>query len=88
MPRYRELYRRGSYLPAEYKQDLARRVAPILARHGLDRRRGGRARGVGPGEAEHNGVPEDDEGGFPPGSMPVLPASERGRPQAEQLRLL
>lgn len=32
---YRRLYRRGAYLPAEYRADLARRAAPLLARHGL-----------------------------------------------------
>lgn len=32
---YRRLYRRGAYLPAEYRADLARRAAPMLARHGL-----------------------------------------------------
>src|SRR6185436_13789252 len=73
VPRYRELYRRGSYLPAEYKTDLARRAAPILARYGLDRQKGGRARGAAPGEAAHNGVSADGEGGFPAGSLPALP---------------
>jgi DNA repair photolyase len=46
LPRYRELFRRGSYLPAEYRAELARRAAPILARHGLDRQQGGQARGA------------------------------------------
>lgn len=32
---YRQLYRRGAYLPAEYRSELARRVAPLMARHGL-----------------------------------------------------
>src|SRR4051812_7421925 len=50
LPRYRELYRRGSYLPAEYKTDLARRAAPLLARHGLDRQKGGQARGAATGD--------------------------------------
>lgn len=32
---YRRLYRRGAYLPADYRSMLARRVAPLVARHGL-----------------------------------------------------
>jgi DNA repair photolyase len=33
--RYRELYRRGAYLPQDYREALRRRVAPLIARHGL-----------------------------------------------------
>ncbi len=38
--RYRELYRRGAYLPAHYRAELAARAEPLVARHGLtgDRR--------------------------------------------------
>ncbi|MGX5656485.1 Rv2578c family radical SAM protein, partial [Geodermatophilus nigrescens] len=50
VPRYRQLYRGGAYVPAEYRAWLAERVAPLLRRHGLDGHPGGRARGV-PGEA-------------------------------------
>ena len=32
---YRQLYRRGAYLPAEYRDMLRRRVAPLVARHRL-----------------------------------------------------
>jgi DNA repair photolyase len=32
---YRQLYRRGAYLPAEYRDMLRRRVAPLVAKHGL-----------------------------------------------------
>ena len=32
---YRSLYARGSYAPATYRDELAGRVAPLLARHGL-----------------------------------------------------
>lgn len=37
---YRELYRRGAYLPSDYKKMLHDRVAPLIAKHGLapDRR--------------------------------------------------
>ncbi|HEY9265038.1 MAG TPA: Rv2578c family radical SAM protein [Mycobacterium sp.] len=32
---YRRLYRRGAYLPAEYRAQLQRRAAPLVAKHGL-----------------------------------------------------
>jgi DNA repair photolyase len=32
---YRRLYRRGAYLPPEYRAELARTVAPLMARHRL-----------------------------------------------------
>ena len=37
---YRELYRRGAYLPQSYRHMLHERVAPLIAKHGLapDRR--------------------------------------------------
>lgn len=37
---YRELYKRGAYLPSDYKKMLHDRVAPLIAKHGLapDRR--------------------------------------------------
>jgi DNA repair photolyase len=39
--RYRELYRRGAYLPPSYRDELRAKAAPLIARHGLagDRRR-------------------------------------------------
>ena len=38
---YRELYRRGAYLPPSYRHELRAKAAPLIARHGLagDRRR-------------------------------------------------
>ncbi len=33
--RYRELYRRGAYLPPWYRDELRARAAPLIARHGL-----------------------------------------------------
>ncbi|MGY2084794.1 intein-containing Rv2578c family radical SAM protein [Blastococcus sp. SYSU DS0539] len=68
VPRYERLYARHAYVPAEYRAWLARRVAPLLARHGLDRRSGGAARGVDGVMAD--GVPGDPEVGFPAGSLP------------------
>lgn len=38
-PRYEQLYGRGAYVPAAYKDELKERVEPILRRHGLDGRR-------------------------------------------------
>ena len=32
---YRELYRRGAYLPPDYRAMLAERAAPLVARHRL-----------------------------------------------------
>jgi DNA repair photolyase len=63
--RYQQLYARRAYVPAEYRTWLSQRVAPLLARHGLDRRKGGQARGVA------SGVPGDEEVGFPDGSLPT-----------------
>ncbi|MFV9636370.1 Rv2578c family radical SAM protein [Mycobacterium neumannii] len=40
VPKYRELYRRGAYLPQDYRKMLHGRAAPLVAKHGLapDRR--------------------------------------------------
>jgi DNA repair photolyase len=35
VPRYRELYARGSYVQKAYRERLGQRVAPLLRRHGL-----------------------------------------------------
>jgi DNA repair photolyase len=87
--RYRRLYARRAYVPAEYRQWLSRRVAPLLARHGLDRQSGGQAR-ASAAEAP-TGVPGDEEVSFPAGSLPskatVAPAGMDGS-APEQLRLL
>jgi hypothetical protein len=32
--RYRELYRRGAYLPPSYREMLRERAAPLIAKHG------------------------------------------------------
>jgi DNA repair photolyase len=77
--RYRQLYGRGAYVPAEYRSWLAGRVAPILARHGLDRQSGGTARGLAgnngaPAASDggsDTGLPGDETAGFPAGSLPV-----------------
>jgi DNA repair photolyase len=69
VPRYERLYARRAYVPAEYRTWLADRVAPLLARHGLDRRSGGAARGAD--GTLVTGVPGDEEVGFPAGSLPT-----------------
>ena len=91
--RYRQLYGRGAYVPAEYRSWLARRVAPVLARHGLDRQRGGTARGLagrnGAPAGADSGLPGDESAGFPVGSLPVRSADQvvAAREQPEQLSL-
>src|SRR5919206_496542 len=35
LPRYQQLYRRGAYVPAEYRAWLRARVGPLLDRHGF-----------------------------------------------------
>ncbi|WP_241037865.1 Rv2578c family radical SAM protein [Blastococcus litoris] len=67
VPRYQQLYARRAYVPAEYRTWLARRVAPLLAQHGLDRQSGGTARKA----VDASGVPGDPEVGFPEGSLPT-----------------
>jgi DNA repair photolyase len=97
VPRYQQLYARRAYVPAEYREWLSTRVGPLLARHGLDRQKGGAARGVDAGIA--TGVPGDEEVGFPAGSLPSgglpgvrpqgeLPAPTPTVPVPEQLSLL
>jgi DNA repair photolyase len=86
LPRYRQLYGRGAYVPASYRNRLAERVAPLLARHGLDRRSGGGARGVGEPVAD---LPGDDDGAFPAGSLPLgQRLAARPADPPEQLSLL
>jgi DNA repair photolyase len=91
--RYKTLYGRGAYVPSEYRSWLARRVAPVLARHGLDRQSGGSARRLAtPGEGAAppaTGLPGDESAGFPVGSLPVrrAAAAAAGTPIAEQLSL-
>jgi DNA repair photolyase len=93
VPRYEQLYARRAYVPAEYRAWLAKRVAPLLARHGLDRQKGGAARKVdGPlaGVPPITGVPGKEEVGFPAGSLPAIGAGGDPAPSAmgEQLALL
>ncbi|SFQ51550.1 intein C-terminal splicing region/intein N-terminal splicing region [Amycolatopsis arida] len=81
VPRYRRLYARGSYLPAEYRRRLADRVAPLVRRHGLDRHAPGEARDTVSGQAR-DGAGERRE--WPRGAVPE-PGRDRG---GDQLSLL
>jgi DNA repair photolyase len=93
VPRYRALYGRGAYVPAEYRSWLAGRVAPILARHGLDRHSGGTARRLtdpnGAPAGSDTGLPGDPSAGFPSGSLPDRTRDRAAQPaaQPEQLSL-
>ncbi|KQS54653.1 hypothetical protein ASG36_19435 [Geodermatophilus sp. Leaf369] len=78
--RYRSLYGRGAYVPADYRQWLSARVGPMLAAHGLDSHTGGVARGVG-------GLPGDDAASFPAGSLPDRPVTVAEVEEPEQLSL-
>lgn len=69
LPRYERMYARRAYVSAEYRTWLSRRVAPLLARHGLDRQSGGAARRADGSLV--TGVPGDEEVGFPRGSLPT-----------------
>ncbi|WP_033343647.1 Rv2578c family radical SAM protein [Catenuloplanes japonicus] len=46
VPRYRELYRSGSYAPTAYQREVAALVRTAARRHGLDRAGSGEARAV------------------------------------------
>ncbi|HEY3893871.1 MAG TPA: Rv2578c family radical SAM protein [Pseudonocardiaceae bacterium] len=80
VPRYQQLYARGSQAGGGYRQRLADRVAPLLRRHGLDRRTPERrSRRLAEGVRR-----------WPSGMLPssrALAAGDRGVP-GEQLTLL
>jgi DNA repair photolyase len=59
VPRYRQLYRRGAYVPAGYREGLRARVRPLLERHGFGR-----------SGAPDTGVPGDPDSEYPEGSLP------------------
>jgi len=63
---YEQIFGRGSYAGAGYRRSLARRVRPILDRHGLSGRSGGDQRGTAGA-----GNPEDGENDFPEGALPT-----------------
>jgi DNA repair photolyase len=84
--RYRRLYGRGAYVPAEYRDWLNARVRPVLERHGLApatmRRAAEEAEGALKGDVEidggvEGGVPGDPDAGYPEGSLPRRSRSRR-----------
>lgn len=74
--RYRRLYGTGAYAPRDYRVWLGARIAPLLRRHRLD------------GTGGVRGVPGDDEGEFPAGSMPEGDAGGPAPGTGEQLSIL
>ena len=76
VPRYRRLYHGRSTASADYRRQLAQRVAPLLHRHRLARR---------PKAEGGHGIPGDPESEFPSGS---LPEGQRRVLDDEQLSLI
>ncbi|MEV6236418.1 intein-containing Rv2578c family radical SAM protein [Lentzea sp. NPDC051838] len=75
---YRYLYGNGSYVDKRYRERLRARVVPLIEKHGLAPR--------GRSTDAVTGVPGDDDGVWPDGSLPVgVPAP---RVDQEQLTLL
>jgi DNA repair photolyase len=79
VPRYREIYGRGSNADRGYRRALAERIGPLVRKHGLDRGSG----------ADTRADPEREPGenGWPNGSLPAG-APEPARAEPEQLPLL
>jgi DNA repair photolyase len=78
--RYAALYRRGAYVDAAYREDLAARVGPLLTRHGLTG--GGHAMG-----GRHGDEGRETERSWPEGAVPAIPEKVVEAPP-EQLSLL
>ena len=90
--RYAALYRRGAYVDAPYRRDLAARVAILLRRHGLDgggHHVGGRVAGIDDtaGTAGPTGSAENPEP-WPAGALPRVPERIVTGAPPEQLSLL
>ncbi len=85
VPAYQQIFGRGSYVGADYRRSLARRVSPILDRHGLSRHGRAAQRNI-----EASGIPGDEEGDFPAGALPQLgrpPTSTDRQAATQQLTL-
>jgi DNA repair photolyase len=78
-PRYRELFRGGSYLPQAYQHELGARVKMAARRYGLDRAAAGEARAVRDGASDFTEPNGTDNG-------PECSAARNAEP--EQLTLL
>ena len=86
--RYDQIYRRGSYADRGYRAWLARRVGPLLRKHGLDRRAGTRrqpsAKSKPPAQPRLPAEPQ-----LPPGgAMSIGVAPQAGPEGPQQLTLL
>ena len=68
VPRYRELYARGSYVPKAYRERLGQRIGPLLRRHGLAPRTGYDPRQAKPEPP----VPAPRPGGDPAAQLRLL----------------
>jgi len=103
LPRYRELYGRGSYARKAYQEEVVARVRDAARRHGLGRarpgetrgqaktaRQGGRARTAQPAEAVQPADPADPTGAIEVAeATAITDGGRRGRAQPpEQLSLL
>jgi DNA repair photolyase len=82
LPRYEEIYARGSYANRGYRSWLARRVGPLVRRYGLDRKRGGGSSGHRP---KRKAGPEPEPTSL---DCSAPPCGRRPNPVAEQLTLL
>jgi DNA repair photolyase len=91
--RYKRLYGRGAYVPAQYREWLNERVRPLLEHHGLAPTTMRRAEDYAEDEG---GVPGDPDAGYPEGSLPRRFRPRQPRPTSpaddaavgEQPRLL
>ena len=85
VPRYRRLYRRGAYVPAEYRDWLRQRVRPLLDRYGFGPS-AARTSGRDDDELEPSqgrpgaGVPGDPDSEYPEGSLPRRFSGPMGTP--------
>ena len=79
VPKYRQIYGKGSYASKAYREGLAERADMLIRRHGLE-----------PAARRVPGVPGDDDAGWPAGAIPAQRAATDAAParEGDQLRLL
>jgi DNA repair photolyase len=73
---YQRLYRRGAYVDKGYREALGARVGPLLRRHGLA------------ATSAQRGLPGDERGSWPRGSLPDAAGRDGAWQGSEQLTLL
>ncbi len=83
VPRYRELFGSGSYLPQGYQREVTARVRQAARRHGLPRAEPGESRRVDEGSGDQYGG-----AGRPPDARPPGAPRRTEPAPAEQLTLL